>query len=88
MVLGFICWNIVGLMLGFLADKLRHRPGEDPRPTLAAGAAGAALAGMLYGRFSAAGVEVFERRSLVAAAVGAILVLTIWHRVRGHSIDR
>ena len=57
MVLGFICWNIVGLLLGFLADKLAHRPGDDPRPTLVAGAAGAALAGMLYGRFSAAGVK-------------------------------
>jgi|KBSMisStandDraft_5_1062788.scaffolds.fasta_scaffold2274414_1 uncharacterized membrane protein YeaQ/YmgE (transglycosylase-associated protein family) len=88
MVLGFICWNIVGLLLGFLADKLAHRPGDDPRPTLVAGAAGAALAGMLYGRLSAAGVEVFDRRSLIAAAVGALLVLAIWHKVRGHSIDR
>lgn len=85
MVLGFICWNIVGLLLGFLADKLVHRPGDDPRPGLVAGAGGAALAGMLYGRLSEAGVEVFDRRSLIAAAVGAIVVLAVWHKVRHRS---
>jgi uncharacterized membrane protein YeaQ/YmgE (transglycosylase-associated protein family) len=85
MVLGFICWNIVGLMAGFLASKLFDRPGDDPRPGLVAGAAGAAVGGMLFARFSAAGVEVFDRQSLLAAAVGAVLVLVAWHKGRGHS---
>ena len=85
MVLGFICWNIVGLMAGFLASKLFNRPGENPRPGLVAGAAGAAIGGMLYGRFSAAGVDVFQRESLLAAAAGAVLVLLAWHKTRRHS---
>ena len=85
MVFGFVCWNIVGLMAGFLASKLFDRPGDDPRPTLVAGAAGAAVGGMLFARFSAAGVEVFDRQSLLAAAAGAVLVLLAWHKARGHS---
>ena len=85
MVFGFVCWNIVGLMAGFLAGKVFLRAGDDPRPGLVAGAAGAAIGGMLYARFSAAGVEVFDRQSLLAAAVGAVVVLLVWHKGRGHS---
>ena len=85
MVIAFICWNIVGLMAGFLAGKVFNRPGEDARPGLVAGAAGAAVGGMLYGRFSAAGVDVFQRESLLAAAVGAVIVLLAWHKGRRHS---
>ena len=85
MVLGFVCWNIVGLLLGFIADKLAGRPADDPRPGLVAGAGGASLGGMLFARFSAAGVDVFDRRSLLAAAVGAVLVLAVWHHRRGRS---
>ena len=84
MVLGFICWNIVGLMAAFLAGKVFLRAGDDPKPSLVAGAAGAALGGMLYARFSAAGVEVFDRESLLAAAAGAVVVLLVWHNLRGH----
>ncbi len=85
MVVGFICWNIVGLMAGFLAGKVFNRPGDNPRPGLVAGAAGAAVGGMLYARLSASGVEVFDRHSLLAAAFGAVVVLLVWHRGRGHS---
>lgn len=84
MVFGFICWNIVGLMVGFLFGKCVEHTGLDPRHGLIAASGGAVIGGMLHGRLSAAGVDVFDRHSLLAAAVGALLLRLAWQRFGGH----
>lgn len=81
---GLVCWIVVGLIVGFVASKVVKLRGDDPKLGIFLGAAGGVVGGFLFAAFSKAGMNVFDVRSLLAAAAGAVVALAGWHGVRGY----
>ena len=83
MMMGFIGWIVLGLFAGFIASKLVNRHGEGPLMDIVLGIVGALVGGWLFNAFGSAGVTGFNAWSLLVAVVGAVLVLGVWHAIRG-----
>jgi len=81
MFIGLFSWIIVGLIIGFIASKYVNLHGDDPKLGLACGAVGAVTGGILYR--IASGIAVgFTLWSIASAAIGATVVVAIWHLMR------
>lgn len=87
MILGIIGWIVVGVVVGFIATKLVNLRGDDPRLSIGVAAAGAVVAGILYGMISGTGVSAWNAWSILYAAIGAIVGAVIWHVVRSRYIS-
>lgn len=78
--MSFLAWIVLGLIAGFIASKLVNRQGGRLVLDLLLGVAGAFVAGFLFSRFGDAGVS---PASILAATVGAVVVLFAYHAVVG-----
>jgi uncharacterized membrane protein YeaQ/YmgE (transglycosylase-associated protein family) len=85
MLMSFVGWIVLGLIAGFLASMLVNKRGEGMVLDVVLGIVGALAGGWLFQRFGSAGVTGFNLWSLMVAVVGAVLLLVIWHAVRGSS---
>jgi len=85
MVMGFIGWVVLGLLAGFIASNVMNKHGEGPLMDIVLGIVGALVGGWLFNLFGSAGVTGFNFWSLLVAVVGAVVVLGIWHAIRGSS---
>lgn len=85
MFLAFVCWIVLGLVIGLLASKVAPLGNDDPRLGVAAGGIGALVAGIIFSFSSAAPATSFNAWSLPAAAVGAALAAVGWYLVRGYN---
>jgi uncharacterized membrane protein YeaQ/YmgE (transglycosylase-associated protein family) len=83
MLTGIICWIVLGLIAGFVASKVVNGRGKGVPLDIVLGIVGAMVGGWLFNAFGRAGVTGFNVWSLFVAVVGAVLVLMIWHAVRG-----
>ena len=88
MILGITGWLVVALLIGFIASKVVDLHGDDPRLGIATACGGAIFAAVLYTLISGAGVSAWNPRSLVMAAIGAVLGVVTFHLVRSRSISR
>jgi uncharacterized membrane protein YeaQ/YmgE (transglycosylase-associated protein family) len=79
MLMGVIGWVVLGTIAGFIASKIVSLRGDDPRMGIALGALGALIGGWLYSLISHSAVTPFNARSLLVAAVAAVVALLIWH---------
>jgi uncharacterized membrane protein YeaQ/YmgE (transglycosylase-associated protein family) len=77
--MSFIAWIILGLISGFIASKLVNRTGEGVFIDIILGVIGAFVGGWLFNTFGMAGVTGLNIYSMVVAAIGAIVVLVIYH---------
>jgi uncharacterized membrane protein YeaQ/YmgE (transglycosylase-associated protein family) len=84
MLIGFICWVVLGTIAGFIASKVISLRGDDPRMGIAAAVVGAVIGGWLYTYFST-GEAAFHGMSLLFAAIAAVVALTAWHGWRWKS---
>ena len=82
MIMGIVGWLVVALIVGYIASRFVNLHGDDPRFGFAAAIAGALVAAIVYTLVSGAGVTAFNIWSLIWAAVGAVVAITIWHVVR------
>ena len=73
----------MGLIAGFIASKLVNQRGEGAVMDILLGIVGAVIGGWLFNRFGAAGVTGFNVWSLLVAVVGAVVLLVVWHAIRG-----
>jgi uncharacterized membrane protein YeaQ/YmgE (transglycosylase-associated protein family) len=79
--LAIIIWIVIGLIAGWLATQLLGgRDGKLPQ-NLTLGLVGAVLGGLLFTYLSTAHRPSFFD-SLLAAMVGAVVVLVIWRAIR------
>jgi uncharacterized membrane protein YeaQ/YmgE (transglycosylase-associated protein family) len=83
MLMGIILWIVLGLVAGFLASKVVNGRGEGVPMDILLGIVGAMTGGWLFNAFGSAGVTGFNLWSLLVAVVGAVLLLVIWHAIRG-----
>jgi uncharacterized membrane protein YeaQ/YmgE (transglycosylase-associated protein family) len=82
--MGIIAWIVFGLIAGIVAKIIM--PGKDPGGfilTIIIGIAGALVGGWISTLFGLGDISGFDIRSFIIAVLGALLLLFIYHRVRG-----
>jgi uncharacterized membrane protein YeaQ/YmgE (transglycosylase-associated protein family) len=81
--MSFISWIVLGLIAGFIASKLVNKTGEGVILDIVLGVIGAVVGGYLFAAFGSHGVTGLNIYSLVVSVVGAIVVLVVYHAIRG-----
>jgi uncharacterized membrane protein YeaQ/YmgE (transglycosylase-associated protein family) len=82
--MGILAWIIFGLVAGIVAKVIM--PGRDPGGfilTVIIGIAGALIGGYVSTLFGFGDISGFDIRSFIIAVLGALVLLFIYHRVRG-----
>ena len=88
MFLGTMGWIILGLIIGFVASKSLNLGDDDPKMGIAMAGASGLIGGWLYSLFSGSEVTGYNVRSLMFAALAAIVTLAVWHTMRRHTFSR
>ncbi len=74
-----LTWIVLGLVAGFIGSKIVNRRGEGFLLDIILGIVGAVVGGWLFSALGGHGVTGFNLYSIFVAAVGAIIVLVIYH---------
>jgi len=74
-------WVVLGLIAGFIASKIVNKQGEGVIMDIVLGIIGAIVGGFIFTKLGAEGVTGFNLYSMFVAAVGAILVLVVYHAI-------
>ena len=75
-------WIVLGLIAGFIANRMVNRRGEGIIPDIAVGIFGALIGGWLMAMLDGEDMRGFSLYSMVVAIVGAAILLAITHAVR------
>ena len=81
--MGIIAWLVLGLIAGFIASKIVNHRGSGVLMDIVLGIVGALIGGFLFSFFGAAGVTGFNIYSMLVAIAGAVVVLWLFHMLRG-----
>jgi uncharacterized membrane protein YeaQ/YmgE (transglycosylase-associated protein family) len=81
--MSILAWIVLGLIAGFIGSKLVNKSGEGVILDIVLGVVGALVGGYLFSIFGAHGVTGLNLYSLFVAVIGAVLVLLVYHAVRG-----
>ena len=77
--MSFLAWIVLGLIAGFIGSKVVNKSGEGVLLDIILGIVGAVVGGWVFSMFGAHGVTGVNIYSIVVAAIGAIIVLVIYH---------
>ena len=77
---------MLGLIAGFIASKIVNRRGKGILLEIALGIVGALVGGFLFTRLGATGITGFNLYSLFVAAMGAVVILVVYHVIAGRSM--
>ncbi len=77
--MSIIAWIVVGLIAGWIASMVVNRRGEGFLGDIILGAIGAFVGGFIFHLVGHSGVSGINIYSIVVAAIGAVVVLLIWH---------
>ena len=77
--MSLIAWIVVGLVAGWLASMVVNRRGEGFILDILLGVVGAFIGGYLFRYFGHTGVSGINVHSILVAAVGAIVLLAVYH---------
>ena len=81
--MSILAWIVLGLVAGFLGSKLVNKTGEGFFLDIVLGVVGAVVGGYIFSLFGAHGVTGLNLYSLLVAVVGAVVVLVLYHTIRG-----
>lgn len=81
--MGAFSWIVVGLIAGFVSSRIVNRSGEGFMRDLLLGILGALVGGFIFRRLGYSGVNGINLYSILVAVVGAVILLVIFHAVRG-----
>ncbi|HXT21883.1 MAG TPA: GlsB/YeaQ/YmgE family stress response membrane protein [Thermoanaerobaculia bacterium] len=82
--MGIIAWIVFGLLAGWVAKMLV--PGRDPQGciiTMVIGVLGAVIGGFIGSWLGFGAVTGFNLKSFLIAVVGSVLLLALYHLIRG-----
>ena len=82
--MSIVAWIVLGLIAGFVASKIVNKTGEGLVLDIVLGVVGAVVGGWIFSFFGHSGVTGVNLYSILVAVIGAILVLVIYHAVRGN----
>jgi uncharacterized membrane protein YeaQ/YmgE (transglycosylase-associated protein family) len=80
---GVIAWIVVGLIGGFLASKIVNKTGEGMVRDIILGICGGIVGGIIFRALGGHGVSGINIGSIVVAFIGSVIVLFLYHTVRG-----
>jgi len=83
-----LAWIVLGLIAGFLGSKLVNKSGEGVLLDVVLGIIGALVGGYLFNMFGAHGVTGVNLYSLFVAVIGSVIVLVLYHAIRGGTARR
>jgi uncharacterized membrane protein YeaQ/YmgE (transglycosylase-associated protein family) len=81
--MSFLAWIVLGLLAGFIGSKIVNRRGEGIVLDVLLGVVGACIGGWLFHAFGAAGVNGLNLYSLFVAVLGSVVLLIVYHALRG-----
>jgi uncharacterized membrane protein YeaQ/YmgE (transglycosylase-associated protein family) len=84
--MSFLAWIVLGLISGFIASKIVNKSGSGILMDILLGIVGALVGGWLFNTFGGTGVTGLNLYSMLVAVVGAVLVLVIYHAIRGRRV--
>jgi uncharacterized membrane protein YeaQ/YmgE (transglycosylase-associated protein family) len=84
--MSFLAWIVLGLIAGFIASKIVNKTGSGLLMDILLGVVGAMVGGWLFSTFGGTGVTGLNLYSMLVAVVGAVLVLVIYHAIRGRRV--
>ena len=79
--MSLLAWVFLGLIAGFIASKIVNRTGQGVVLDIVLGIVGAVIGGSLFTTLGMSGVTGFNLYSVFVAAVGAAIVLAVYHAV-------
>ena len=85
--MGIIAWIVFGLLAGWVAKLLM--PGRDPQGciiTMVIGVLGAVIGGFIGSWLGFGAVTGFNLKSFLIAVVGSVLLLALYHLLRGRRV--
>ena len=82
-IVNIIAWIVLGLIAGFIGSKIVNKRGEGVLLDIVLGIVGAVVGGWLFNQFGSSGVTGFNIWSLLVSVVGSVVLLVIWHAIRG-----
>jgi uncharacterized membrane protein YeaQ/YmgE (transglycosylase-associated protein family) len=80
---GFIAWIVVGLIGGYLASRVVNRTGEGLFRDIILGIVGGIIGGIIFRALGGHGVTGFNLWSILVAFIGAVILLVLYHAIRG-----
>jgi len=80
---GIIAWIVVGLIGGYLASRVVNKTGEGLLRDIILGVIGGIVGGIIFRALGGHGVTGFNLWSILVAFVGGVVVLLLYHMVRG-----
>jgi uncharacterized membrane protein YeaQ/YmgE (transglycosylase-associated protein family) len=80
---GVIAWILVGLIGGYLASRVVNKSGEGLVRDIILGIIGGIIGGVVFRAFGSHGVTGFNLWSILVAFFGGVIVLFIYHAIRG-----
>jgi uncharacterized membrane protein YeaQ/YmgE (transglycosylase-associated protein family) len=81
--MSFLAWIVLGLFAGFIGSKIVNRRGEGIVLDILLGIVGAVIGGWLFHSFGAVGVSGLNLYSLFVAVLGSVVLLVVYHALRG-----
>ncbi len=81
--MSLLAWIVLGVLAGFIASKLVNKSGDGFVLDLILGMVGSVAGGWLFNLFGMSGVTGLNLYSLLVSVAGAVVVLVIYHAVRG-----
>ena len=79
--MSLIAWIVVGLVAGWIGSMIVNRRGEGLIMDIVLGVVGAFVGGFLFQLFGHTGVNGINLYSIFVAAVGAAVVLVVYHAI-------
>ena len=86
--MSILAWIVLGLIAGFIGSKLVNKTGEGIVLDIVLGIIGAVVGGYLFTMFGAHGVTGVNLYSLLVAIIGSVIVLVLYHAIRGGATRR
>jgi uncharacterized membrane protein YeaQ/YmgE (transglycosylase-associated protein family) len=81
--MSFVSWVIVGLIAGFVGRRITGDERSGCLYTIAVGVLGALLGGLIMQASGRKGITEFDFRSVLVAALGAVLLLLVLQAISG-----
>jgi uncharacterized membrane protein YeaQ/YmgE (transglycosylase-associated protein family) len=81
--MSIIAWIILGLIAGFIASRIVNNGGQGVIVDIILGIVGALVGGWIMAALGSEGVTGFNLYSMLVAIGGAVVVLIVYHAIRG-----
>ena len=81
--MSILAWVVLGLIVGFIANKLFNKTGENVLMNIVLGIIGAVFGGELINKLGIAGATWLNVWSVLVSVGGAALFLVVYHALQG-----